>query len=106
MSAGSRVKPPCEFTHECQSESASVVGLKSTITSHVSMLLPNGWVERRARRHLSLALYLSRVRSNEVLGVVNHKSGGNFFSAATNRIRVLELFSAAGRRLSQCLFGP
>jgi hypothetical protein len=28
---------------------------------------PNGWVERRARRGLGLALYLARVRSNEVL---------------------------------------
>jgi hypothetical protein len=31
-------------------------------------MTPNGSVERRARRRLGLALYLSRVRSNEVLG--------------------------------------
>ncbi len=31
-------------------------------------LKPNGLAERRARRHLGLALYLSRVRSSEMLG--------------------------------------
>ena len=34
----------------------------------VDMLPYNGRAERRARRRMSLALYPSRVRSNEVLG--------------------------------------
>src|SRR5689334_18497142 len=32
-------------------------------------MTPNGLAERRARRGLSLALYLSRVRSNDLLGI-------------------------------------
>src|SRR5262245_52737276 len=32
-------------------------------------LRPNRWAERRARRGVSLGLYFSRVRSNEVLGL-------------------------------------
>jgi hypothetical protein len=32
-------------------------------------MMPNGWVERRARRRMSLALYPSRVRSTELLDV-------------------------------------
>ena len=40
----------------------------STATLNSSDVMPNDSAERRARRGLSLALYLSRVRSSEVLG--------------------------------------
>ena len=38
------------------------------VKRHAGELRPNGSAERRARRCMSLALYLSRVRSSDLLG--------------------------------------
>jgi hypothetical protein len=40
----------------------------NAMTVDARIVMPNGGVERRARRRLRLTLYPSRVRSNDLLG--------------------------------------
>ena len=44
-------------------------GRKSVLGERRCVILLNGWGERRARRRSSLALYLSRDRSRDLLGI-------------------------------------